>query len=110
MYEIMAESLPLAIGATGFESICQNIRIIIITMMYSVPLDRAFAHDGRMLDSPAPMATARLTSQLMDAITKYEPRVDVQGIEFVYADPKNQISRGTLTPKVTFKIKDGVEL
>lgn len=110
MHEVMAEALPLVIGATGFEAICQNIRIIIKTMMFSVPLDRAFAHDGRMLDSPAPIATARLTNQLMEAIEKYEPRVEVQSIEFVYTDAKSQLEEGTLTPKVTFKVKDGVEL
>ena len=79
-------------------------------MMYSVPLDRAFAHDGRILDSPAPMATAKLTNQLMDAIEKYEPRVEVQSIDFVYTDAKSQLEQGILTPKITFKVKNGVEL
>lgn len=110
MHEVTAESLPLVIGATGFESICQNIRIILVTLMFSVPLDRAFAHDGSMIDSPAPMLTARMASKIMDAIEKYEPRVIVESVDFVYSDAKDQLMKGELTPRVTFKIRDGVDL
>lgn len=110
MYEVLGSREPIVIGATGLTAICQNIRMIILTLSWSVPLDRAFAHDGRMVDSPAPNATARLTGQLIDAIEKYEPRVEVESVEFVYHDQAGQLQEGRLTPRVKFKLKKGVEL
>lgn len=103
-------SRPLIIGARGITAIFQNIRMIIRTLSFSVPLDRAFAHDARYIDSPAPVETARLTSQLWDAIEKYEPRVEVDSIDFEYTDVKNQLIQGTLTPKIVFHLKKGVVL
>lgn len=101
---------PLVIGARGLDAIFQNIRMIIKTLAFSVPLDRAFAHDNRFIDSPAPVTAARLTSQLWDAIEKYEPRVEVDSIDFEYADVKNQLMQGALTPKIVFHLKKGVSL
>lgn len=101
---------PLIIGATGMTAIIQNIRIILMTLCYSIPLDRKFAHDGRMIDSPAPQEAWRKVGELIDAIERYEPRVKVEKIEFVYHDQKGQLQEGTLTPKVFFSLKKGVEL
>lgn len=97
---------PLVIGLTGLEAIRQNIRVILLTFSYMVPLDRGFAHQGRFLDSPAPASAARLLSQLWDAIEKYEPRVKVENIEFEYSDVKSQLMEGRLTPRITFRLKD----
>lgn len=99
-------SAPLVIGATGMTEILQNIRMIIATHMYSVPLDRGFAHDPAFLDSPAPAVTARLTASLMDAIEKYEPRVKVMEIDLGQGD----FMAGALAPKIIFYLKNGVEL
>lgn len=100
-------SAPLVIGAAGMAEILQNIRMIIATHMYSVPLDRGFAYDPAFLDSPAPAATARLTGELMDAIEKYEPRVEVTEIDVSGA--ANPMT-GSLAPKIVFHLKKGVEL
>lgn len=104
----LASRQPLVIGATGMEAIIQNIRMILMTLRFSIPLDRGFAHDGRMIDAPAPQDAWRKTRELIDAIEKYEPRVRVEKIEFVYHDIENQLQEGTLTPKVTFSLKKGV--
>lgn len=104
------ERQPLKIGATGMEAIIQNIRMIILTLSYSIPLDRAFAHDGQMIDAPAPLVAGRKMAELIDAIEKYEPRVKVDKIDFVYHDQQGQLAEGQLTPRVTFSLKKGVEL
>ena len=99
----------LVIGATGMTAILQNIRMIIASTLYSVPLDRGFAYDNSFLDSPAPIVTARLTSILMDAIEKYEPRVEVEAIDFAQS-ASTTLMLGELKPKIVFHLKEGVEI
>ncbi len=41
---------------------------------------------------------------------KYEPRVKVQKLDWVYHDKKSQLEQGALTPRLTFSLKKGVEL
>ncbi|MFI3270805.1 MAG: hypothetical protein R3Y11_01705 [Pseudomonadota bacterium] len=105
-----AESV-IEIGATGINSIMQNIRSIVMTRTHSVPLDRAFAHDGAFIDSPSPLAVARSIALLTSAIETYEPRVSVVSIE--YPSAKNTtaaIMDGQLYPKISFTLADGVSL
>ena len=104
------DGVPIVIGATGMDAIVQNLRMILLTLCWSIPLDRAFAHDGRMIDSPAPQETWRHTADLIDAIEKYEPRVKVHKLDFVYADVKGQLQEGRLTPRIDFSIKSGASL
>lgn len=73
---------PLVIGASGLEAIAQNIRIIVTTLAWSVPLDRAFAHAGAFIDAPTPYAVARKIAELTEAIEANEPRVKVESIRF----------------------------
>ena len=101
---------PLVIGATGMEAILQNIRIIVLTMAYSVPLDRAFAHAGGFIDSPSPAVTARLVAALVDAIEAREPRVVVDGIDLLENSDAAGLMEGRLVPRIRFHLKDGVRL
>jgi len=98
---------PIIIGATGMTAIIQNLRVILMTLRCSIPLDRAFAHDGKMIDSPAPLETARRTADLIEAIEKYEPRVKVEKLEFVYHNAEGQLQEGMLTPRLTFSLARG---
>lgn len=97
---------PLRIGLTGMDAIFQNMRIIILTSMYSVPLDRAFAHLNSMVDSPAPQATARLAAQIVDALERYEPRIKVEGIRWQDGD----LMQGRLLPVISFSIREGANV
>lgn len=54
----MREAAPLVIGATGLDAVVQNIRMILTTFAYSVPLDRRFASHGGFIDAPAPVMAA----------------------------------------------------
>ncbi len=100
---------PVIIGATGMDSVRQCLRTILRTLTYSVPLDRGFANDGNMIDSPAPGKTAHLAASLIDAIEKYEPRVSVASVTF---EPltEEQHMQGIVRPVVRFSLREGVEL
>ncbi len=103
-------SAPLIIGAAGMDAIRQNIRIIILTFCYSIPLDRKFAHTGKFIDAPNPLAAARLAAELTDAIEKYEPRVSVQSIEWKNSTTPANLRLGSLLPVVKFSLREGVEI
>ena len=101
---------PLVIGAIGMDELRQNIRIILQTLQYSIPLVRSFAHKGKFIDAPNPLAAARLAGELSDAIEKLEPRVKVQSIEWKPTATAEGLKNGTLQPVVRFSLKKGVEL
>lgn len=79
--------------------IVQNVRTIILTQKYSVPLDREFGLDTRVLDMPLPVAQARLTAEIATAISRFEPRAKLKKVRFD-GDGKT----GKLIPLVTIEI------
>lgn len=106
--EVTATMQPIIIGAVGIAAIEQNIRVIVLTLAYSVPLDRAFANVGSFIDAPLPYAVAKKIAELTAAIEKYEPRVKVEKIAFKpLADEAQQ---GKLHPVITYHVREGVEL
>lgn len=98
---------PLTIGATGLDAITQNIRIIVTTFLYSVPLDRAFANTGTFIDAPTPHAVALRVAELTEAIEAREPRVKVEGITF--SPCPDESMQGRVFPRILFRIKEGVQ-
>jgi phage baseplate assembly protein W len=80
--------------------IMQNVRTILATPKYSVPLDRLFGVDAAMLDRPTPKATAALQAEIVAAVRRYEPRCKVTRVTFV-GDMD-----GRLTPKVRVRINE----
>ena len=64
------------------EEILQNVRTILTTMKGSVPLDRDFGLDGSVLDRPVSALRAILTTNIIEAVEKYEPRVKVKEVNF----------------------------
>lgn len=83
---------------TEIKEILQNVKTILTTIKGSVPLDRDFGIDGSYVDKPMPVARARLSSEIMKAVQKYEPRVTITSISF----SGNQ--DGILVPKVEVRI------
>lgn len=109
-YEIFSDfTEPLVIGQTGLDAIRQNIRVIVTTLAYSVPLDCAFAHGGEFIDSPSPVETARLVARLTEAIEHFEPRVVVDSITLETANTQNAM-QGSLRPRIKFRLREGVEV
>ena len=78
--------------------ILQNVRTILSTVKFSVPLDRDFGIDASLLDKPILEAKAKISSEIILAIKKYEPRVKVEEITF-----SGDID-GKLQPKVQVSI------
>ncbi|MDR3353941.1 MAG: GPW/gp25 family protein [Synergistaceae bacterium] len=64
------------------EEVLQNVRTLLVTAKYSVPLDRDLGIDASFLDRPAPDAMARLRVQIAQEIQRHEPRAVVKVIEF----------------------------
>lgn len=107
--EVVVRDAPQVIGATGMESIEQNIRNIVRTLAYSVPLDRGFADGAGFIDSPSPVKTARLIAALTLAIEKYEPKVKVEQIS-LQPGSTDEGMQGVYYPKISFHLREGVTL
>lgn len=98
LYDILLDgSVDFAPEAEAAE-ILQNVRTILETVKGSVPLDRDFGIDASYLDLPMGEAKAKLISEIIKAVKKYEPRAAVTEISFTGAED------GTLIPKVQVKI------
>jgi len=87
--------------ASVVEEVLQNVRMIISTPKYSVPLDRAIGVTATYLDAPMPAASAQLIAELIEAIPAYEPRARVQGVTFT-----GDGLLGRLAPQVEVTIND----
>lgn len=100
IYDVLAQPSNAVDFAPASEAaeILQNLRTIITTTKYSVPLDRDFGIEADMLDKPMNVAQAQLQSEIIMAIKTYEPRVTVTGITFSGTED------GVLIPKVQVMI------
>lgn len=72
------------------EEVAQNLKCIMGTPKFSVPLDRAFAIDGNIVDLPLLEAEAKLSNEIFRAVRRYEPRAIIESIRFE-ADMKGRI-------------------
>lgn len=82
------------------EEVMQNVRTILSTIKYSVPLDRDFGIRGDAIDRPIHLAKARLTHDIFRAIRRYEPRAVIEAVGFEGEET------GRLTPLVTVSIHE----
>ena len=87
--------------ATKIEEIIQNVQTILTTPIYSVPLDRLFGINPEMLDLPLPIAQARLSAEIVQAVQKFEPRVIVTEVSY-----SGDGMDGRLQPTVRLRIKE----
>lgn len=90
---------------TVIEEVLQNVAMIISTPQFTVPLDRGFGLQQRFLDKPLAVAQAILVSEVLDAIEKYEPRVEIKNITFKQNEQDAKV--GKLIPRVEVDIIDG---
>jgi len=86
------------------EEILQNIAILLTTIRGSVVLDRNLGLDSAFIDSPAPQAMMKLRIFAIETIQEYEPRVQVQEVDFV-PNPDAALE-GRLYPRVVVRILD----
>lgn len=85
---------------TEQEEILQNVRAIISTVKYSVPLDREFGLDATFLDRPMAVAQAAISSEILRAVRRYEPRATITAISFTGDED------GKMVPKVEVSINE----
>lgn len=102
IYEVTATSSKIHFGATGVEEVLQNVLMIITTPIFSVPLDRTFGIDFSLLDTPIPVAMARIQAEIYAKIRKYEPRAVLKEVSFVQST--EQALDGRLIPKVKVEV------
>lgn len=98
-FDITATLDKVDFNAEGLTEVMQNVRTILSTVRGSVPLDRSFGVDLALLDSPLPIAQAKLSNEIMAAVNKYEPRAQV--VQVTYSGDGLD---GKLVPKVRLRI------
>ena len=84
--------------ASVVEEVIQNVRTIMTTIKWQIPLARDLGISGDVVDMPILQAKAKLTQEIIQAVKRYEPRAQIQKIDFE-ADVT-----GKLTPKVEVRI------
>lgn len=111
---IIAGALNSGIASIAFEpgsleaEVVQNVRTILATRRGSVPLDRTFGVSWEMLDKPLPVAKAELLAEVIEAITRWEPRAKVLGVEFdgESGEATGLLLEGQLRPRVKISIQE----
>lgn len=88
------------VPATEYEEILQNVRTIITTLKKTVPMDREFGINGDLVDLPIAAAQAKLTGEIVAAVSRYEPRAKVLSVSY-----EGKEMEGTMQPKVRIKLK-----
>lgn len=85
---------------TTVEEVLQNVRTIITTIKYEIPLDRDFGIDGNVIDMPMQQAQAKLSQEIFRAVRQYEPRAVIESIDF------SGDESGRLIPKLEVSISE----
>lgn len=85
---------------TVIEEVLQNVRTLLATIKYEIPLDRAFGLSGDVVDMPIQQAAANLSSEIFSQIKRYEPRAVVENISF------EKDLNGRLVPIVEVDIRE----
>lgn len=100
IYEVTANTNDLKIfPSSELEEITQNVRMIITTQKFSVPMDRNFGINSAMIDQPIAAARAKLTAEIIAAVRDFEPRAKVTNVFF----EGNEMD-GLLNVRVQFRI------
>lgn len=86
------------------EEILQNVRMIISTPRFSIPLVRGLGLSAGFLDAPMPVAQAKLSSEIATALALYEPRAELLSVTF-QGDDNDKMS-GRSIPVISVRIPD----
>ncbi|RXZ84577.1 hypothetical protein EBB07_00740 [Paenibacillaceae bacterium] len=104
-YTVSSKPQPINFSASGIDELLQNVRTIITTVSGTVPLHRSFGISVASLDKPLEVSQAIMTSDIVTAITDFEPRVEVVSVTF-----DTDESDGKLMTVVAIRLKEGIEL
>ena len=67
-------------------SVLQNIYLILMTPLGSVPMYREFGLDMSIIDRPLPAIRPLMLAAIRDAVEQFEPRARVIGVEVASAE------------------------
>jgi hypothetical protein len=102
-FEVIGNRREIDFGATGVDEVLQNVAMILTTPIGSVPLRRDWFIDLSLLDTPMPLAQARLSQQIFQAIRTHEPRARIVG-PITYIQPPADSIDGRMIPVVTIEV------
>ena len=80
--------------------VIQNVRTILSTIKYEIPLDRQFGMDGSVIDMPIQQAQAKWSAEIFSQVKQYEPRAIIESISF------ESSIEGKLVPTVEVRINE----
>lgn len=69
-------------GAVSYKEIFQNIKMILTTPLWSVPLDRLLGLDMTLVDEPINFAQHYIIPEILEKIQRFERRAEVLEITF----------------------------
>jgi len=86
------------------EEIIQNVAVLLVTIVGSVPLDRNLGLDATFIDEPSPRGMMKFRIFAIETIQQYEPRVEITEVDFIRRP--NEASDGRLYPRIKVRILD----
>ena len=92
--------LEVSPGSTEAE-IIQNIRVLLSSCKYEIPLARGMGLDTEYLHKPQPVAESLLYQTIMDTVEEYEPGAEITSIDF-----EEDAESGAIIPIVEVEINE----
>lgn len=87
---------------TEIEEVLQNVKTILSTVQGTVPLDREFGVDKKIIDLPISVVQAKITTAIVKAINKFESRARVRKV--LYDNMERETMDGQIKPRVNIEI------
>lgn len=103
MYQVTIDINEVSLmPSTEIEEVLQNVKTILSTVQGTVPLDREFGVDKKIIDLPISVVEAKITAAIVKAINKFEPRARVWKIK--YENTEREAMDGNLKPCVDIEL------
>lgn len=83
------------------EEVLQNVRVLLSSVKCDVPLARGLGLDAEYLHKPQPAAETLLYQAVADALEEYEPRAELQSMDF-----ELDAESGVIVPIVEVEINE----
>lgn len=83
------------------DEIIQNVRVLLSSAKYDVPLARGVGLDSNYLHKPQPVAETLLYQAIADALEEYEPRAVLVDMDF-----EENAESGVIIPIVEVEINE----
>lgn len=102
-YRITALPGQVQLGLKGVSEVCQNVWVLLRTVVGSSPLERDLGLPVNILDQPAPKARAILADRIPRQVAKWEPRARITRVDFSAATVIDELD-GRIIPEVVIQI------